>query len=217
MNVVSVRAFLRDGILVTDPPEQGQPTAEAGGQPEVPPAQDAIVLPTPVEVSAPPPDPPAIRRSASEDGRITSSHGWNPQRIHALAIYCSDGRWGEAFDEYCHESLEIPRYDRFAIPGGPLALTLRDASLMTAYDAARDQIHFLVEGHHLDRIVLITHWGCAAYHRLLHREPDDCLPAQLDDLQQAARTLRGWFAGIDVDAHVAMHDGARVWFERHRL
>ena len=28
-----------------------------------------------------------------------STHLWNPERIGAIAIYCSDGRWGEAFDE----------------------------------------------------------------------------------------------------------------------
>ena len=61
---------------------------------------------------------------------FTSRHPWNPERIGALAIYCSDGRWGEAFDEFCHEGLRIPRYDRFAVPGGPLWLVMRDVSLM---------------------------------------------------------------------------------------
>jgi len=54
-----------------------------------------------------------------------STHLWNPERIGAIAIYCSDGRWGEAFDEFCHEGLHIPRYDRFAVPGGPLWLVMR--------------------------------------------------------------------------------------------
>jgi len=61
---------------------------------------------------------------------FTSTHPWNPERIGAMAIYCSDGRWGEAFDEFCHEGLRIPRYDRFAVPGGPLWLVMRDVSLM---------------------------------------------------------------------------------------
>ena len=42
---------------------------------------------------------------------------WHPERIGALALYCSDGRWGEAFDEFCHRRLFIPRYDRWAVPG----------------------------------------------------------------------------------------------------
>src|SRR5207244_457736 len=44
---------------------------------------------------------------------------WHPARIGAMALYCSDGRWGEAFDEFCHRHLQIPRYDRLAVPGGP--------------------------------------------------------------------------------------------------
>ena len=45
---------------------------------------------------------------------------WHPGRINALAVYCSDGRWGAAFDEFCHRHLRIPRYDRWAVPGGPV-------------------------------------------------------------------------------------------------
>src|SRR3954468_14533464 len=55
--------------------------------------------------------------------RFRTSEPWNEQRIRALAMYCSDGRWGDAFDEFCHRSLMIPRYDRFAVPGGPAWLT----------------------------------------------------------------------------------------------
>jgi len=65
-----------------------------------------------------------------EHAPFISTHPWNPERIGAMAIYCSDGRWGEAFDEFCHEGLRIPRYDRFAVPGGPLWLVMRDVSLM---------------------------------------------------------------------------------------
>jgi hypothetical protein len=60
--------------------------------------------------------------------RFASHEPWNEQRIRALAMYCSDGRWGDAFDEFCHRSLQIPRYDRFAVPGGPAWLVaLEDA------------------------------------------------------------------------------------------
>ncbi|MBM3460318.1 MAG: hypothetical protein FJX77_17500, partial [Armatimonadetes bacterium] len=81
--------------------------------------------------------------------RFVSSHPWQPDRIRALAIYCSDGRWGEAFDEFCHQHLGIPLYDRFAAPGGPLWLTIRHVNLLTPYCAAREQLKFLVEAHEL--------------------------------------------------------------------
>lgn len=142
-----------------------------------------------------------------------SSHAWNPERIGALAVYCSDGRWGEAFDEFCHEALKIPRYDRFAVPGGPVWLTMRDVTLLRAYDAARAQLGFLVRAHALERVVLITHYGCAFYAELLGRDADGCLPEQLADLQTASVTLRGWFAGIQVDAYLAVRRGDHLSFE----
>jgi hypothetical protein len=146
------------------------------------------------------------------DDQFESSHTWHPERIRALAIYCSDGRWGEAFDEFCHESLGIPRYDRFAVPGGPVWLTLRDVTLMAPYEAARSELDFLVRAHELERIVLIAHYGCAVYAHLLGKDPEGCLEAQEADLRSAAQTLRAWFAGIAVDAYVAMRAGERLYF-----
>src|ERR1700676_3204320 len=67
---------------------------------------------------------------------------WHPDRIGAMALYCSDGRWGEAFDEFCHRHLLIPRYDRWAVPGGPAWLAASDNGAF--YQAAREQLDFLV-------------------------------------------------------------------------
>src|SRR2546422_4606238 len=108
---------------------------------------------------------------------FTSTERWHSERIGALALYCSDGRWGEAFDEFCHRHLQIPRYDRWAVPGGPawLAGHPQDAELL---DVARAQLDFLVHAHELERIVLITHYGCAWYGQRLDQPPDECLPAQ---------------------------------------
>jgi hypothetical protein len=47
------------------------------------------------------------------------TESWHHERIGAAVLYCSDGRWGEAFDEFCHRFLQIPRYDRLAAAGGP--------------------------------------------------------------------------------------------------
>lgn len=135
---------------------------------------------------------------------FTSTHPWNPERIGALAIYCSDGRWGEAFDEFCHEALGIPRYDRFAVPGGPAWLTLRDVSLLRSYDATCEHLEFLVQAHELERIVLITHYGCAFYHRIMKMDPDGCLPAQESDLRMAATVLRVRFSHLRVEGYLAM-------------
>ena len=158
-------------------------------------------------VATPPPAAP------SQPQRVVSTHKWNPERIGAMAIYCSDGRWGEAFDEFCHEHLHIPRYDRFAVPGGPLWLVVRHVSLMTPFAAAREQLQFLVKAHQLERVVLFGHYGCAYYAHLLGRDAENCLPAQQEDLRAAARMLRAWFPNLKLDAFMAMRHGDQLSFE----
>jgi len=147
-----------------------------------------------------------------EHGPFISTHPWNPERIGAMAIYCSDGRWGEAFDEFCHEGLRIPRYDRFAVPGGPLWLVMRDVSLMIPHSAARDQLHFLVKAHQIERILLFGHYGCAYYAHLLGPDPDRCLAAQEEDLRAAAKALSQWFTGMRIEAYMAMRNAERLSF-----
>jgi hypothetical protein len=134
---------------------------------------------------------------------FTSMERWHPERIGALALYCSDGRWGEAFDEFCHQHLQIPRYDRWAVPGGPAWLTASD-DRREFYQTAREQLDFLVRVHELERIILITHYGCAHYGHRLQQQPRECLPAQVNDVHAAAATLRRWYPDIDVEGYLAM-------------
>ena len=44
--------------------------------------------------------------------------------LGAAAVYCSDGRYGEHMDDFLHNCLGLPRYDRVAIPGGAGKVTL---------------------------------------------------------------------------------------------
>src|SRR5437773_3543924 len=104
---------------------------------------------------------------------------WHPERIGALALYCSDGRWGEAFDEFCHRHLQIPRYDRWAMPGGPAWLAGPPSEALV--QAARVQLDFLVTTHELERIVLVTHFGCAWYSQKLKQPAEECLAEQFQD------------------------------------
>jgi hypothetical protein len=137
---------------------------------------------------------------------FTSSERWHPERIGALAVYCSDGRWGEAFDEFCHRHLQIPRYDRLALPGGPACLAGRSEQKEFGR-MMREQLDFLVRAHELERIVLITHYGCAYYGERLGRPPADCLPAQAEDVRAATSSLRGWYPDLRVEAYLAMRMG----------
>ncbi len=139
---------------------------------------------------------------------------WNAERIGAMALYCSDGRWGEAFDEFCHRHLHLPRYDRWAVPGGPACLAgATDES--SALHAAQTHLDFLVHAHELQRLVLITHYGCAWYGHRLQRPPDECLAAQIADVKTAALTLRSWYDGMRVEAYLAMRQHG--WLSFHAL
>jgi len=135
---------------------------------------------------------------------------WHPERIGALALYCSDGRWGEAFDEFCHRHLRIPRYDRWAVPGGPACVVAPEEPLLV--QASRVQLDFLVRTHDLERIVLIAHYGCAWYGHRLQRSPVECLQAQTEDAQAAAATLRSWYPGLRIEAYLAMREQERLSF-----
>ena len=143
---------------------------------------------------------------------FTSTEQWNAERIGALAIYCSDGRWGDAFDEFCHRSLNIPRYDRFAVPGGPAWLNQVSADHPELFAAARAQLDFLIRVHNISRIVLITHYGCAFYAEEHQREADDCLPIQMDDLKQSAQRLKEWYPQVNVEPFLAMRRENRLSF-----
>jgi hypothetical protein len=138
---------------------------------------------------------------------------WHEERIGALALYCSDGRWGEAFDEFCHRHLGIPRYDRWAVVGGPSWVAAPQHELMVR--TARIQLDFLVKVHELERIVLITHYGCAWYGQMLQKTPDECLGEQTRDVVAAAATLGQWYPGIAVEGYLAMRQGE--WLSFHRI
>jgi hypothetical protein len=143
---------------------------------------------------------------------FTSTERFEAERVRALAIYCSDGRWGSAFDEFCHRSLNIPNYDRFAVPGGPAWITRIDPDDVDLYRAAHGQLEYLIRTHGLDRIVLITHWGCGFYREHLKQDDQQCLPAQIKDVKKAAATLREWFKGIKVEGFIASRNGSVMTF-----
>ena len=161
-----------------------------------------VTLPAP-EIHAPADLPEPI---------FTATDLWNPERIHAMAIYCSDGRFGEAFDEFCHQKLKIPRYDRFAVPGGPAWINPGVASAQDLYRSARAQLDFLVHAHDLERIVLITHSPCAFYVEHLKKDPHECLEAQFSDIHTAAQRLRLWFPKIQVEGYLAHRDEQAISF-----
>ncbi|MBS1709867.1 MAG: hypothetical protein JSS65_14230 [Armatimonadetes bacterium] len=131
------------------------------------------------------------------------------ERIHAAAIYCSDGRVGEHFDDFLTHGLQLPRYDRVTLPGGPACLAGHPEATIQESGVV-DELHFLVEVHQLKRVVLIAHQGCAFYaSRLGLSEPRLELVQRADLVRSAAYVHRvtkldaieGYFARI-VDGKV---------------
>ena len=134
-------------------------------------------------------------------------------RIHAAALYCSDGRVGEHFDDFLHNGPSLPRYDRVSLPGGPACLAGHPQAHLEEHGVV-DELKFLVEVHGLKRVVLIAHQGCAFYAtRLELKEPRLVLMQRADLVRAAAFVHR--VTGLDaIDAHFARLVEGRVRFER---
>ena len=134
------------------------------------------------------------------------------ERIHAAAIYCSDGRVGEHFDDFLTNGLCLPRYDRVALPGGPACLAgHREAHLEQA--GVLDELRFLVEAHELDRVVLIQHEACAFYEARLGVSGAEMKTRQIDDIARATTLIKDQLGIAKVEAYFARRTGATMHFD----
>ncbi len=79
-----------------------------------------------------------------------SSMRYDSNRIRAAAVYCSDGRFGEQFDDLLQNFLTLPRYDRLAIPGGSACLA-RHFATYREEEGVYEQLRFLVDVHGLEQ------------------------------------------------------------------
>ncbi len=143
----------------------------------------------------------------------TSPLKYDSKRIHAAAVYCSDGRVGEQFDDFLQTGLNLPRYDRVALPGGPGCLAGHPQASLEEHGVV-DELKFLVDVHGLKRIVLIAHQGCAFYAtRLELKEPRLELVQRADLVRAAAYVQR--VTGLDaIEGYFARLADGKVSFER---
>ena len=145
----------------------------------------------------------------------TSNIPFIHERVGAAAVYCSDGRYGEQMDDFLHNSLGLPHYDRVAIPGGAACLAGHTLAMRERMAADR-QLKFLIEAHSLSRIVLIAHQDCGFYkhnvhaHKLRQKPLED---HQFADLIAVARLLHEYSPALNVDAYFARKVADRVRFE----
>jgi len=118
-----------------------------------------------------------------------SSIPYAAERIFAAAVYCSDGRIGDHVDDFLHHGLNLPRYDRVAVPGGPVALSGRFQAFWDAR-GVEEQLRFLAQVHDVKTVVLIAHSPCAYYLKRLAIPPERLDAEQRDDLRKATGTVQ---------------------------
>jgi hypothetical protein len=146
-------------------------------------------------------------------GIFESAVPFEEARIRAAAIYCSDGRFGEQCDDFLHDGLGLPRYDRLAVPGGSACL----AGHFSAYreeDALKAQLEFLVSAHQLQRVILIAHQDCAFYTTFLEASPIGLAELQHEDLLKAAARVREMGQDLRVDTFFARRQEHAIVFDQ---
>jgi hypothetical protein len=137
---------------------------------------------------------------------------FDAHRIHAAAVHCSDGRFGEHIDDFLHNVLGLPKYDRLAVPGGAACLAGHFATYREE-EALAEQLRFLIAAHRLQRVVLIAHEGCAYYLERLRVSPLQLHEMQLSDLRQATMRVRSLGRHLEVTSIFAYRDEDLVRFE----
>ncbi len=161
----------------------------------------------PVEVQLP------VIEAAPTAAAYESRLPYDRNRIRAAAIYCSDGRIGEHFDDFLQNGLGLPRYDRVALPGGPACLAGHPQAHLEEQGVV-DELNFLVEVHGLKRIVLIAHESCAFYSTRLELKDRRLELVQRADLVRAAAYVHRVTSIESVEAYFARIEQGRVLFER---
>lgn len=137
-----------------------------------------------------------------EEPFYESSVPFDTNRIRAAAVYCSDGRFGQQFDDLLRNALRLPRYDRLAIPGGAACL----ASHFHTYreeEGVVEQLRFLVNVHGIERVVLVAHENCAFYSERLNISPLQLETQQREDMKKAVRRVRSLSDTLSVNAFFA--------------
>lgn len=121
---------------------------------------------------------------------------------------------GEQFDDFLQNGLELPRYDRLALPGGPAALA-GHTEAHVAEQGVVDELKFLVDVHKLERIVLIAHQGCAFYATRLQLPEPFLEQQQYIDLLKAKQFVRHITGMRNIEAYFARRGCSdEVTFER---
>jgi len=132
---------------------------------------------------------------------------------HALALYCSDGRFASAVEELA-ASLGEPRIDEMCLPGGPGLLDDWTSPSILETGLVEDAVRFLVVGHGTRTVLIVSHEGCGFYKA---RFPDitevERRERQMADLLRVRTRLQRSHQGVVVQAFYASVRGSELVFE----
>lgn len=139
---------------------------------------------------------------------------YGSERIHAAAVYCSDGRIGNQVDDFMQNGLDLPLYDRLALPGGPASLASHTETHVPSQGVV-DELKFLVDAHELKHVVLIAHQSCAFYANRLALPEPFLEQQQRIDLLKAKQFIKRITNIEHIETYFAKRHGERkLVFER---
>lgn len=152
-------------------------------------------------------------RPEVEPRTFLAPNTFETQHPHALALYCSDGRFTQAVEDLLRHRGEA-RLDTLTLPGGPALLDLWTASY-TENEAVGQATTFLVHGHATARAFLLAHEGCGYYRaKFPQLSKAQLREKQLTDLRTAARWFRERHPSVAVELYFARPVDDRVAFDR---
>ncbi|HSB62363.1 MAG TPA: acyl carrier protein [Vicinamibacteria bacterium] len=214
--LLDARSVDRLVTLVADAARDARRAPPGRASPASPPAPGPLERlreePGAADATAPAPAPAIPMREASGE-TWASPISYEGERIHAAAVYCSDGRIGDHVDDFLHNGLGLPRYDRLACPGGPVALAGRLTSFWECH-SVEEQLRFLLRVHDVRQVVLIAHQPCAYYLERLRVPAAALEPEQQRDLRHAAWAVQRADPALEVAGFLAWAEGGRVRFEK---
>jgi len=143
---------------------------------------------------------------------FASSIPFVAEGFHAAAVYCSDGRFSNHFNDFLVNGLGLTNCDRVILPGGP-ACTAEYPSATVDSNKVLGELHFLIEAHGLDLVVLIQHAGCAHYSVRIGVDGDEMVAQQTIDLKRVAQSIKTASPTTRVEGYFAIPANGSIKFD----
>jgi carbonic anhydrase len=137
------------------------------------------------------------------DGSLPKQPDWR-----AVAVYCSDGRFAPACEQFLNARFADQCVDRFVLPGGPGALIHNHDR-----DGRLEELRFLVKAHGLSEIVLIMHEQCGFYEHALGMAATAMAAQQQRDLDDAQTLLRQHIPHVLIESYRAVQSERGITIE----